>query len=95
MAVYLADLAFTLYGFKTGLLVEANPLMHMVLNYGLTAAIILKLGLLAVFIVAVSLCFRVNLRLAVWAVGVASGVYGTVVLWHVINLVYSRAIWLL
>lgn len=53
--MYIADLALTLYGLKAGLLVEENPLVRMLLNHSLAAAIIFKLGLLAVFVVAASL----------------------------------------
>lgn len=43
--MYIADLTFTLYGLKTGLLAEENPLIRALLNHGLAAAVVFKLGL--------------------------------------------------
>lgn len=89
--MYIAGLAFTLYSLKTGLLAEENPMIRTLLDHGLTAAAIFKLGLLAVFVAVVSLCFGVNSLLAVWVVALARFVYGLIVLWHLASLaIYIR-----
>lgn len=86
--VYLSDLALTLYGLSSGLLIEANPLMHWLLDHGICMTVLLKLGLLGAFIAVFSFCTRVNPRLAVSGTITVLVPYSCIVLYHLASLAY-------